>query len=153
MVNNDIKIKCTFQKMQPKLLQSFTVTVIKLHVLDIIFCRIGNVHGCPGVNLTAIISIRSTLHPISLRLFPLARYVCHIVMICIRLATYAYKVHWANIGLIWVLSAPDGPHVGPMNLAIRRIWYESATVSNDCHLIKIFWVILIDRYSKIRSIF
>ena len=29
------------------------------------------------------------------------------------------KVHGANMGLTWVLSAPDGPHVGPMNLAIR----------------------------------
>ena len=29
------------------------------------------------------------------------------------------KVHGANMGPIWVLSAPDGPHVGPMNFAIR----------------------------------
>ena len=29
------------------------------------------------------------------------------------------KVHGANIGPTWVLSAPDGPHVRPMNLAIR----------------------------------
>ena len=29
------------------------------------------------------------------------------------------KVHGANIGPTWVLSAPDGPHVGPMNPAIR----------------------------------
>ena len=29
------------------------------------------------------------------------------------------KVHGANVGPIWVLSAPDGPHDGPMNLAIR----------------------------------
>ena len=29
------------------------------------------------------------------------------------------KVHGANMGPIWVLLAPDGPHVGPMNLAIR----------------------------------
>ena len=28
------------------------------------------------------------------------------------------KVHGANMGLTWVLPAPDGPHVGPMNLAI-----------------------------------
>ena len=28
------------------------------------------------------------------------------------------KVHGANLGPIWVLSAPDGPHVGPRNLAI-----------------------------------
>ena len=29
------------------------------------------------------------------------------------------KVHGANMGPTWVLSAPDGPHVGPMNLAMR----------------------------------
>ena len=29
------------------------------------------------------------------------------------------KIHGANIGPTGVLSAPDGPHVGPMNLAIR----------------------------------
>ena len=27
------------------------------------------------------------------------------------------KVHGANMGPALVLSAPDGPHVGPMNLA------------------------------------
>ena len=31
------------------------------------------------------------------------------------------KVYGANMGPTWVLSAPDGPHVGPMNLAIRDI--------------------------------
>ena len=29
------------------------------------------------------------------------------------------KVHGANMGPTWVLQAPDGPHVDPMNLAIR----------------------------------
>ena len=29
------------------------------------------------------------------------------------------NVHGANMGPTWVLSAPDGHHVGPMNLAIR----------------------------------
>ena len=24
-------------------------------------------------------------------------------------------LHWSNMGSTWVLSAPDGPHVGPMN--------------------------------------
>ena len=28
------------------------------------------------------------------------------------------KVHGANVGSTWVLSAPDGPHVSAMNLAI-----------------------------------
>ena len=27
------------------------------------------------------------------------------------------KVNGANVGPTWALSAPDGPHVGPMNLA------------------------------------
>ena len=31
------------------------------------------------------------------------------------------KVHGANMGPTWVLSVPDGPHDGPMNLAI---WEE-----------------------------
>ena len=34
------------------------------------------------------------------------------------------KVHVANMGTNWVLSAPDGPHVGPMNLAIRVTYVE-----------------------------
>ena len=29
------------------------------------------------------------------------------------------KVHGVNMGPTWILSAPDGPHVDPMNLAIR----------------------------------
>ena len=28
------------------------------------------------------------------------------------------KIHGANMGPSWVLSAPDGPHVGPMNLVM-----------------------------------
>ena len=31
------------------------------------------------------------------------------------------KVHGANVGPTWVLSAPDGPHVGPMDFAIRVV--------------------------------
>ena len=31
------------------------------------------------------------------------------------------KVHGANMGPTWVLSAPDGPHVVPMNLAVRVV--------------------------------
>ena len=32
------------------------------------------------------------------------------------------KVHGANMGPPWVLSAPQGPHVGPMNLGIRALY-------------------------------
>ena len=36
------------------------------------------------------------------------------------------KVHGANMGPTWVLSFPDGPHAGPINLAIWAV-----TVSTD----------------------
>ena len=35
------------------------------------------------------------------------------------------KVHGANMEPTWVLLAPDGPHAGPMNLAIRDILISS----------------------------
>ena len=33
------------------------------------------------------------------------------------------EVHMAHMGPTWVLSGPSGPHVGPMNLAIRVLLY------------------------------
>ena len=39
------------------------------------------------------------------------------------------KVHGANMGPTWVLSAPDGPHIGPMNLAIKVI-HRTPLLSN-----------------------
>ena len=36
-----------------------------------------------------------------------------------RNTTPESMVHGANMGPTWVLSVPDGPHVGPMNVAIR----------------------------------
>ena len=36
------------------------------------------------------------------------------------------KVHGANMGPTWVLSAPDEPHVGPINLAIRSRCFGKA---------------------------
>ena len=38
------------------------------------------------------------------------------------------NAHGANMGPTWVLSAPDGPHVGPTNFAIR-VCYVSAYTS------------------------
>ena len=49
------------------------------------------------------------------------------------------KVHGANMGPTWVLSAPDGPHAGPMNLAIRGAvplqgcWFSSKFSQNTWH--------------------
>ena len=41
-----------------------------------------------------------------------------------------YKAHGTNMMPIWVLSAPDGPHVGPMNLAI---WDRTVLSGNYTH--------------------
>ena len=49
------------------------------------------------------------------------------------------KVHGVNMGPTWNLWAPDGPHVGPMNLAIkvltttmfRRIWLLTRDLDED----------------------
>ena len=39
------------------------------------------------------------------------------------------KAHGANMGPTWFLSAPDGPHVGPMNLVIRdHTWLFHGTM-------------------------
>ena len=42
------------------------------------------------------------------------------------------KFHGASMGPTWVLSAPDGPHVGPMNPAIRVVmevqWWAMCTL-------------------------
>ena len=32
---------------------------------------------------------------------------------------FVIKVHGANMGSTWVLSAPDGPHVSPINFVIK----------------------------------
>ena len=43
-------------------------------------------------------------------------------------------IHGANIGPTWVLSVPDGPHFGPMNLAIRNAF--EANVQDGAILVK-----------------
>ena len=44
------------------------------------------------------------------------------------------KVHGANMGPTWVMSAPDGPHVGHMNLAIKDNMDNPPQVSLDCDI-------------------
>ena len=55
---------------------------------------------------------------------------CYSSLVCQSTAKYKIftmrqgsdnKVHGANMGPTWVLSDPDGPHVGPMSLAPRRV--------------------------------
>ena len=49
------------------------------------------------------------------------------------------KVHGANMGPTWVLSAPDGPHVSPMNFAIRESTEILCTTMCWQQDIKITW--------------
>ena len=50
------------------------------------------------------------------------------------------KVHEANMGPIWVQSAPDGPHVGPMNLAIRDLFSQRCLYKwNPSHFNSIYF--------------
>ena len=54
-------------------------------------------------------------------------------------------VHGANMGPTWVLSAPDGPHIGPINLAIR---VESP--GTECSPVST-WLIIICQCSECNS--
>ena len=56
----------------------------------------------------------------------------------LRFAVPDSKVHGANMGPTWVLSAPDGPHVGTMN---RAIWDVFQTpLLNPQHQVHIRWI-------------
>ena len=43
---------------------------------------------------------------------------------------------WGQHGPTWVLLAPDGPHVGPMNLAIKVIAYCTTEALTFVHCTK-----------------
>ena len=67
----------------------------------------------------------STIIQYILHIFLISQKIFHLCMLSRQLNTpIPYpdsKVHGANMGPTGVLSAPDGPHVGPMNLAIRDV--------------------------------
>ena len=50
------------------------------------------------------------------------------------------RIHGANMGPTWVLSAPGGPHVGPMNLAIRGLLLTTAEQIIHCVHISL-WIL------------
>ena len=56
------------------------------------------------------------------------------------------KVHEANIRPIWVLSAPDEPHVGLMNLVVRVINSMWTTHHGIHETIKLLWSICVAYY-------
>ena len=56
------------------------------------------------------------------------------------------KVHGANMGPTWALSAPCGPHVGPINLAIRDSLsrhgrHQANTQINTKHYSDVTWAL------------
>ena len=82
-------------------------------------CGINLTHSFPNFNGEAIESweLKGNFIP---------HFTVHVIMFPCMLLSLGYmdaspdsKVHGANMGPTWVLSAPYGPHVGPMNLAIR----------------------------------
>ena len=69
------------------------------------------------------------------------------------------KTHGVNMGPTWVLSAPDGPHVVPMNLAIRAVMWRvfpfHHRICTGHHDNIKFWIILppsTDPTSRVLSI-
>ena len=48
------------------------------------------------------------------------------------------KVHGANMGPIWVLSAPDGPLFSPINLSIRGGYFTHVLENISCEVMVLF---------------
>ena len=57
------------------------------------------------------------------------------------------KDHGANMGPIWVIAAPDGPHVGPMNLAIRDVIWRGTGTENENENITHYYIKSIFHFS------
>ena len=56
------------------------------------------------------------------------------------------KVHGANMGPTWVPWAPDGPHVGPMNRAMR-VYFSTGNIVAGLGLIRQWiWLVWAYRY-------
>ena len=71
----------------------------------------------------------------------------HILVLYVYMVSYFFaysatsdsKVHGANMGPTWVLSVPDGPHVGPRNLAIRDAFILLCQESRNKDVQSIIW--------------
>ena len=51
------------------------------------------------------------------------------------------KVHGANMGPAWILSAPDGPHIGPMSLALREVSIGAQIAGKPLWELILDWII------------
>ena len=118
----------------PLILDVFTqylflkLNVILLQVLDKIHATFFSLIQCPTKTVCEITIIKTLQKLLMTNIYSFD--VMHILatasnlghkLSIITLLDPDNKVHGANIGPTWVLSAPDRPHVGPMNLAIRAV--------------------------------
>ena len=58
------------------------------------------------------------------------------------------KVHGANMGPTWVLPAPDGPHVGHINLTIKVILLKLTSIGHSTRLKSTLWPALVEVFSS-----
>ena len=77
-------------------------------------------------NLTAILKSLQNIHPINIwAIYNQIEFISQVYSLVFTVVTVSYikivpdsKVHGADMGPTWVLSAPGGPHVDLMNLVI-----------------------------------
>ena len=100
-----------------KVASSIIVSIMRATVRSLLLLHRGGDQTSAGLSGVTSISNRSQIRVFNPGESPYeSKYsTCH------RHGVPESKVHEANMGLIWVLTAPDGPDVGPMNLAIRGV--------------------------------
>ena len=106
--------------------------------------------GLPGSHLNKLLPYHTVLWDVELPLVngrQTKMFIHQPIILILKAATVIMlwdifpdsKVHGANVGPTWVLSAPDGPHDGPMNLAIRSVQLNHEV----CHPTAIIGIIIL----------
>ena len=109
------------------------------HELFISYCQC---HGCWWLNNVSLenmfVSVNFKGDPSYIVVVPIEMNSWYVEDIFLCNSSADSKDHGANMGPTWALSAPDGPHVGPMNLAIRECTAHTSPVRTRCG--KSLWV-------------
>ena len=92
-----------------------------IHISVIASQITGNPTVCPTTKKTHLNFPHYFTYEI-IKLSPCVQIPLHLIMPDSQQAIPDSKIHGANMGPTWVPSDPDGPHVGPMNLAIRDVY-------------------------------
>ena len=77
-------------------------------------CNILSLQGLQLIHVSKRGSCNLSPHPLKTNNLNFLKRQLHII--CVFYPNS--NIHGANMGPTWVLLAPDGPHVGPMNLVI-----------------------------------